>query len=655
MRRTRTLAIGALLLLCATAWSEQDFIVMIPMRDGVHLRARVRVPDGPGSWPVLLTRTPNEDADLTWNLFGDYYKTGFALVNQSTRGRFGSEGADDPLFLNDGWGERQDGYDTTAWILQQPWCNGKIGAFGGSARGALVNMLAGAGAPGLSAEFVWMSMADLYRGTLYYGGAWELNESTRWYAPYGVNTLQRVLEHPTYDTFWRGFDISTRQHLRDHPVLLGAGWYDTYFKNSIDNWRSLREHGGPMAREHSKLVLLLWAHKNAGEWAGMPWPAAAGAVPEPYGYKHFFDHYMLGVDNGYDRLPRVCYYMMGDFEDAGAAGNEFRYVEDWPPPSWTAPLYLHADHVLRQQLPAPGAAPMAYAYDPANPVPTIGGATHYLINGVGPGSFDQQSLEGRSDVLVFTTEPLASPVEIAGPVSVTLWASSDCADTDFTAKLTDVYPDGRSIILRDGIVRAPFRDSLESPTPLVPGRIYEFTIDLWHAAIAFNTGHRIRVAISSSNYPRFEANPNTGEAPAESHAVTRVAHNTLYLDKAHPSRIHLPLIGPDSDGDGAPDYGDAFPVRADEQWDVDGDGMGDVFEQRIVDAQPDDPVADIDQVLPASDFDGDGKSNLEEFLARTDPADHSSYLPAAGSMALCALAMLLLCHGWRRASRLPGT
>jgi hypothetical protein len=264
-------------------------------------------------------------------------------------------------------------------------------------------------------------------------------------------------------------------------------------------------------------------------------------------------------------------------------------------------------------------------YDPTDPVPNLGGRN--LSDPRGP--FDQRPVESRDDVILFTTPVLRDYVEITGKVLVTLYASSDALDTDFTALLCDVYPDGRSMNVCDGIIKARLRNSMTTEELMVPGTIYEFEIDLWETCIAFNAGHRIRIEISSSNYPRFDANPNTGE-PFNQHTHTVPATNTIYHDAAHPSHILFRVTGPDSNDDGVPDITD-----------MDKDGMPDDFERLIIEFDTEDGIETIDDVLPGDDFDEDGFTNREEYLNGTDPT-HLTVVSLPHVVIPVAVALLVL-------------
>jgi putative CocE/NonD family hydrolase len=268
----------------------------------------------------------------------------------------------------------------------------------------------------------------------------------------------------------------------------------------------------------------------------LKYPANAAQGPACADAFAWFDHVLLGKDNAVAKEKPVHYYVMGDPTDPKAPGNYWRHADDWPPPSRPTPFYLHADGMLVKDKPPQGNERKTYTYDPKDPVPNVGGQEL----GVPLGPMDQRRVEPRPDVLLFTTEELKEPLEVTGRLAAKLFVSSDCPDTDFTVKLCDVYPDGRSMLVTDGILRARYHQSFEKESFLEPGQVYELNVDLWSTSLVFNRGHRLRVAVSSSNSPRFEANPNTGK-PFRADQETRVAKNTLHLSLQYPSRIVLPL------------------------------------------------------------------------------------------------------------------
>jgi hypothetical protein len=254
---------------------------------------------------------------------------------------------------------------------------------------------------------------------------------------------------------------------------------------------------------------------------------------------NLYAHWLKEPQKDVEKLKPVHYYVMGDTNDKTAPGNYWRAADSWPPPVVTAGLYFHADQKLKKEMPKE-AGELTYNYDPTDPVPTIGGQNLLITKG----PMDQTTVESRKDVLLFTSDVLQSPLEITGRITGRLYVSSDCPDTDFTVKLCDVYPDGKSILVTDGIRRASLRNSYEKREPLVPGDVYPIEVDLWSTSLVFNKGHRIRVAVSSSNSPRFEPNPNTGEPHYEA-GKSKVATNTLHLSEKHPSHILLPVYKPE--------------------------------------------------------------------------------------------------------------
>jgi len=316
------------------------------------------------------------------------------------------------------------------------------------------------------------------------------------------------------------------------PVMFVGGWYDIFNAGSINSFKTINERGGERARGNCRLVMVPYGH---GRSKDLVFPNEA--PPPAASMMNWFDLWMKNDGAGIERIPPVQYFVMGDPADPNSPGNTWKTAESWPVPAETRPAYFISDGKLSMRPPQERKASISYKYDPQDPVPTIGGANLSITRG----PKDQRPVESRPDVLLFTSERLDHPLEIAGPVKVRLWASSTAADTDFTAKLCDVYPDGRSMIVLDGIIRARHRNSVEKSELMRPGRIYEFEIDLWSTALVFSPGHCIRVAISSSNAPRFEPNPNTGKLPGAS-GKTKVAANTIYTDARHPSQIILPVV-----------------------------------------------------------------------------------------------------------------
>lgn len=603
---------------------------MVAMSDGVELGTDVYLPSGTGPWPVMLYRTPyNKDTDGVgaWPGWND---RGYVVVSQDIRGNY-SSGDIFRAYYDDGWGANKDGYETVEWILAQPWCNGKICTTGGSARGISQNFLMGSIPPGLLCQHIEVAASNMYTQSMFQGGAFRKALTENWMDGRGPEA-RAYLES----------DIKTRPHSddpywdfmrpEDHyaevtwPTVNKGGWYDIFLRGTINNFMQLQHNGQPGSDGNHKLIIEPYGHGTPQ--SDFAWPA--GCTNSGTAYQSsaaWSDYWVKGIDTGVMDDPPVAYYVLGDVTEPDGPGNEWRFADDWPVPATEVPFYLHEGGMLNNVPPEGSEAPDTFDYDPNDPVPTLGGAN--LSISAGP--YDQAGLEAREDVLVFTTAALTEHVEITGQVTMILYASSSALDTDFTAKLCDVYPDGRSMNVCDGIIRARHRNTQAQDELLMPGEAYEFTIDLWETCIAFNAGHRIRVDISSSNYPRFDANPNTGEPFGEA-TSTVVASNTIYHDAQRPSHLLLRVTGPDDDANGLPDPAD-----------LDKDGLVDTFEWLIIRHNAADAIVALEDVLGSDDYDGDGSTNAEECANQTDPTDgNGSVLPAVGIIATAGLALMVI-------------
>ena len=511
--------------------------VMVPMRDGVKLATDFYLPaEGGPTFPVVAARSVyGRGKGPTDGNVKRFTGKGYVFVIQDTRGRGGSEGKD-MAFLDDGWGERQDGADTIAWVAQQPWCNGKIGTWGASALGITQVRMAPT-TEKVACQSIMVAASDFYGQLSYQGGVFRKSLCEGWLnmqkIPYVVDAWH---SHPTYDDFWKGYNAELRAAEATAPAIHFGGWWDIFNQGTINNFTSRQYHGGEGAKGNQKLVMGAWVHGPRKHPGDLELRDSFNFDMGKY-ENRFYEHWLKGVDNGIMQEPPVSYYTVGDVFDEKAPGNEWRTAQDWPPFPTTETAYYLLEGGLLSTAPSTAAeAKLTYAYDPADPCPTIGGAELLLP----PGPFDQQpKLSTRQDVLTFMTAPLEKPVEITGNVKARLFVSTDAPDTDFTAKLLDVYPDGKQILMLDNIRRLKFRNGYEKPEPLEPNKVGEMVIDLWSISLIFNAGHRIGVQVSSSNYQRFEKNPNTGEdLPGKE---LRVAHNSVYVDAAHPSAVLLPL------------------------------------------------------------------------------------------------------------------
>lgn len=509
---------------------------MVPMRDGTRLCTEVHLPSGRGPWPVILYRTPYGKNRIRG--VAKYSKHGYAVIIQDARGRFESEGKD-LAAVNEGWGRLQDGYDTVEWIAQQAWCNGKVGGAGTCYDGAAQNRAMCARPPHLVCSYTSFAASSLYGQSVYVGGAFAkalvevLFTKNAWHS----DNLETWRAHPNYDDYWKSLDCELVYPQVVAPMMQKGGWYDAYSQGTLNSFMILQERGGPGARGKQRLVMGPWRHDRAHKTrqGDLTYPANS-TLSETEHTLRWFDYWLKGVENGLMKEPPVAYYAMGAAGEAAAPGNEWRAADSWPPSCRETPYFLRAGDLLSAEPPAGDEPPQTFAYDPANPVPTRGGGNIYIASG----PLDQRCLESRTDVLVFTTAALPRPMEVTGRVKFILWASSSAIDTDFTAKLSDVYPDGRSLLVLDGIIRARHRESLEREDFIERGKVYRFEIDLWSTSLIFNKGHRIRVAVSSSNYPRFDANPNTGRQSWDETAPV-TAMNTIFHDARRPSHILLPL------------------------------------------------------------------------------------------------------------------
>jgi putative CocE/NonD family hydrolase len=576
-----------------------DKAVMIPMTDGTRLCADIYRPKTEGRFPAVVERTPyNREESVILRTRTPQYmaERGFVFVVQDVRGRFGSEGTWYP-FVDDGWGSRRDGYDTIQWVAQQPWCNGNVATAGGSYAGQTQMFLAPTRPPSLKCCFVREAASDLAQQWCYRSGAFEWGFNLDWNQRHGALALRRqlrllepvlsidphrfhglplgegplfadgfrwlrdLLAHPDDGRFWNVFNFEKHYGEIDTPIWHLAGWFDIFLDGTLRNFSGIQKEGKSKATRNSqKLIVGPWSHGPSVQD-----PAFARYVGDlDFGPDAVFDynaelcrwchHWMDGTDTGVLNEPRVRYFVM--------MANEWRTADTWPPPG-TQPQrwYLSAgksgtatsanDGTLSLDKPQGREDPDSYVYDPADPVPTAGGNTLYsgtrkLASGeetsdvsITAGPRDQRPVESRC--LTYTSVPLPADLDVIGPVTLTLFASSDCVDTDFVAKLTDVFPDGRSILVVDGILRARYRKSRRQPNLLKPRKVYRFTIDLWPTAWRFQAGHRLRVAVTSSNFPRFDRNLNTGANPAVD-GTSKVATNTVFHGRKQPSHITLPVM-----------------------------------------------------------------------------------------------------------------
>ena len=525
------------------AYTKQT--VMMPMRDGVRLATDIYRPSLLGGrLPCVLMRTPyNKNSGIQdWMIVTLTDLTGYAVAIQDVRGRHASEGIDS-VYFSDGWGIRRDGYDTVEWLADQAWSNGRIGMFGASASGITQYLAAGSAPPHLTCCAVMVAASNLYEDAIFYGSEYQKALVSGWLEAQGDAALIPFFrDHHDDDPVYDIVNLTARFDSVNVPMLHVSGWHDIFVQGVINAFEGIQKRGGPKARGNQKLILGPWVHDIESEACGELTFPNGQAMPFLDSILEWFDYWLKDKPMT-RRIPAVQYYLMADPEIPDGPGNRWIQSDSWPPKTETVSMFFRNGGSLSLQRPGPLEPPETFDFDPSQPVPTLGGRNLNLP----AGSYDQRSVEDRSDVLVYASDVLADSIAVAGRITVRLFAASDALDTDFTAKLCDVYPDGRSMLVADGIVQARHRNSLEFESLLIPGEPVELAIDLWSTAIVFAPGHRIRVNVSSSNYPRFEVNPNTGE-PFGANTRTAVARQTVYRDAGRPSAIELPVLIGGSDG-----------------------------------------------------------------------------------------------------------
>ena len=580
-------ALSILLVPCAVSIAQTapaitiERNVTMKTRDGVTLYADIYRPAGDGSFPVLLQRTPyNKNYTADFGRLASEH--GFMVVVQDVRGRYTSEGEWYPFKH-----ETDDGYDTVEWAAGLPHSNGKVGMFGGSYVGA-TQMLAAIGhPPHLAGICPVVTASNYHENWTYQGGAFEqwFNESwtsglaqdtanrlikhdtnalvgdsvlpltdypvfnvkpasgsqlTRELAPYFIDWL----EHPLYDSYWKQWAIDENYDKIEVPALTIAAWYDLFQGGSLENFLGMKAHAGnEAARKGQRLIITIGGHAGTGRKIGaVDFGPAAAEYDENALTLEWYEYLFQGKQNEFASDKPVRIFVMGE--------NKWRDEAAWPlARAKETKYYLHSEGKANSDagdgslsLEAKGAtAPDSFVYDPANPVPTVGGPLCCDPEHLAAGPQDQKDVEARQDVLVYSTPVLDRDIEVTGPVRLDLFAKSSAVDTDFTAKLVDVWPNGFAQNLTEGILRARFRDSETEATPIIPGKVYEYKIDVWSTSNVFLKGHRIRLEVSSSNFPRFDRNLNTGKSAAESADMVK-ATQTILHDAEHPSALVLPVV-----------------------------------------------------------------------------------------------------------------
>ena len=545
-----------------------DENVQMPMRDGVKLTADIYRPDAPGQFPALILRTPyskrgmGEEQDSKW-----FAERGYVVVNQDVRGRYLSEG-DLYAYRN----EPDDGYDTDEWVAKQPWSNGKIGSLGGSYLGYTQLTQGIRGSEHLVSMATDVTSADIYHGWTYVDGAFHLGFALEWgagtmYGKRGQNgkvdymhlpilTADEALgnanlhyrdwlKHPRRsDPYWDSVSFEEQAHRIAVPLLVASGWFDIFLRGAMQDHVNITKKGSTgTARANKHILIGPWPHfKTHGTRSSSGIDFGPEAVLNGLKlYLAWHDHFLKGIDNGIDKKPPLTLFVMGE--------NKWRFENEWPLARTKYTKYYissggkansaKGNGTLGTEIPA-GTETDRYVYDPASPVASLGG--NVCCTSVPIGMGDHSSIEEREDVLVYSTPVLSEAIEVTGPIRMVLYAATSAKDTDWVARLLDVYPDGKVYNLQDGILRARYRGGKNKPASLLePGKVYQYEIDLWLTSNVFLPGHRIRLEITSSNFPRFDRNLNTGEDPATGTRMEK-ARQTIYHSAEYPSHLILPVI-----------------------------------------------------------------------------------------------------------------
>ncbi len=546
---------------------------MVPMRDGIKLHTKIWRPARKCSYPVVLTRG-------YWPEYGTDYerftKADYVYVGQSTRGHGKSEGNEG--VANRFFDDADDGYDTLTWISQQPWCNGKIAMYGKSYWGITQWLVALKQHPNLKAIIPQnagidgfhygyrcngaLTLAMTARGRAYDRNDWRTIDQMDWMkyfrhlplitldevvggaGDFGASDLWKdYVTHSIFDDYWKTISIQAdggddKYYKITVPVYLMSGWFDYYPGEAFNSFQKLRE---VEVSDEIRIVINPSNHLNCvvgdmtfGDNAGKDEIALA---------IRWLDYVIKGIENDIKDEPPIKIVVMGI--------NEWRFENEWPlaRTQWTN-YYFRSNNGARigwlSTEQPDDEVPTKYIYDPDNPVPTLGGNHSFSDNNIAhiirAGAVDQRPNESRKDVLIFTSAPLQEEIEVTGPIVIKLYAASSARDTDFTAKLIDVYTDGTAFNLTEGIIRARFRKSIyDPPKLLVPGKINEYNLELLPTSNVFKQGHSIRVHLTSSNFPLWDRNLNTGNEQGMDTNL-QVAKQTIYHDRNYPSHIIIPII-----------------------------------------------------------------------------------------------------------------
>lgn len=534
------------LFLVSSLWAnEENFVpdvtVKIPMRDGYELPADIYFPkNGNGEkYPCILLRCPAGRKAVPWIGYTSLTHFGYVVVMQDTRNALDPDGKTAP-FLTDGWGDLQDGYDSVEWLAKSPYTNGRIGTLGFSAVGCTQMLMAPSAPPSLKCQYIGVAAGSIYHHAIFPGGQLLKNQVEGWLGSYSRDSgvISFVSSQPFYNRFWESLDSVNAAHKIQAPGFLYGGWFDTFLQGTIDAFSARQNKGGKGAQGAQKLLIGPWTHwwPVSSKLGDFPVPQQGFSPPYDMSPQRWFEFYLKEIDNGVDKLPAVTYYVMGPFDGSSSKGNVWKTAESWPVPAEEKAFYLGVDFQLLPALEGEKKTTYTFLSDPKHPVPTLGGRNLFLECG----PKDQRPIESRTDVLVFTSAPLQEDLEVTGRLMAKLFVTSNVSDTDFVIRLTDVYPDGRSILIADGMHRTAVNSSHVKNWSHVQDPC-EIEIDLASTSFVFAKGHCIRISISGSNFPRYEVNHNIGLLEANTGRYA-IAKNKIYSGAKYPSRIILPVV-----------------------------------------------------------------------------------------------------------------
>lgn len=472
--------------------------VHVPMRDGLELTTDLYYPSGSiisNEYPCLLLRLPGGRKAEPWVSLAEMASEGYVVAIQDTRSAIDLEGKTVPYF-SDGWDVEQDGLDTINWLASSSFTNGKIGTLGYSAAGITQILLAPTAPSALKCQYIGQAPGSLYHHAIYPGGRFQKNLAETWfgfYAPH-PSVLEFVKSNQSYNDFWKKVDSHPHSHKVVTPAVHFGGWFDPFIQGTIDEFNARQLTGGAGAKGTQKLLIGPWNHHwpNDLSLGDYQVPENGKKPPLDISAKRWFEHYLKDVKNNVEATQSVTYYVMGPFDGSPSSGNVWKHADAWPIPAAVTPFYLTADRKLSRKIDGMQGS-LAFIYDPEDPVPTVGGNNLFMASG----PKDQRSIESRKDVLVFTTPPLEADQEVTGRVFAKVFLASMVPGVDVVMKLSDVYPDGKSLLIAEGVSSLQLSDQ-QKGTP------QEVALDLWSTSFVFAKGHSIRISIAASNYPRYE-------------------------------------------------------------------------------------------------------------------------------------------------------